>query len=150
MPPTKLLVRDPVAADEPAWRDLWTQYNEFYETKVAEAVTAHTWRRILDPTMSMFCRIAVLDDAVVGFSNGVVHDITWAIAPVCHLEDLFVAPAFRGRGIGRMLIADLVARAKSNGWSRLYWHTRSGNPARRLYDEFVAADDFVRYRLYFP
>jgi hypothetical protein len=49
-----------------------------------------------------------------------------------------------------MLIADLIERAKSNGWSRLYWHTRAGNPARRLYDEFIQADDFVRYRLFFP
>lgn len=137
-------------ADEPAWRDLWSQYNDFYETKVAEAVTAHTWRRILDPTASIFGRIATADDVAVGFSNNVLHDITWAIAPVCYLEDLFVAPAFRGRGIGRMLIADLIERAKSNGWSRLYWHTRADNPARRLYDEFTGADDFVRYRLFFP
>lgn len=49
-----------------------------------------------------------------------------------------------------MLIADLVDRAKVKGWSRLYWHTRESNPARRLYDEFTKADDFVRYRLTFP
>jgi ribosomal protein S18 acetylase RimI-like enzyme len=49
---------------------------------------------------------------------------------------------------GRALIADLLARAKERGWSRLYWHTRKGNaPARHLYDEFAVADDFVRYRL---
>jgi len=150
MTPAILLVRDPVPADEPAWRDLWSQYNAFYENEVAEAVTAHTWRRILDPAISIFGRLATVDDTVVGFSTGVLHDITWAIAPACYLEDLFVAPAFRGRGIGRMLIADLIERAKSNGWSRLYWHTRAGNPARKLYDEFLQADDFVRYRLLFP
>ncbi|HEY8263776.1 MAG TPA: GNAT family N-acetyltransferase, partial [Methyloceanibacter sp.] len=34
------------------------------------------------------------------------------------------------------------------GWSRLYWHTRESNvAARRLYDKFAKADDFVRYRL---
>jgi len=141
-------IRDPLPADEPAWRALWSQYNEFYETNVAEAVTAETWRRILDPATAVFGRLASIDDSVIGFSTSILHDITWAIAPACYLEDLFVAPAFRGRGIGRMLIADLIERAKSNGWSRLYWHTRAGNPARRLYDEFVQADDFVRYRLY--
>jgi hypothetical protein len=41
---------------------------------------------------------------------------------------------------------DVIDHAKGNGWSRLYWHTRADNPARRLYDEFAAADDFVRYR----
>ena len=37
---------------------------------------------------------------------------------------------------------------RDRGWSRLYWHTRASNEAaRRLYDKFVNADDFVRYRM---
>ena len=37
---------------------------------------------------------------------------------------------------------------RERGWSRLYWHTRASNEtARRLYDKFVNADDFVRYRM---
>ena len=47
------------------------------------------------------------------------------------------------------MIEDLIALARARGWSRLYWHTQAGNvPARRLYDSFVRADDFVRYRLF--
>ena len=46
----------------------------------------------------------------------------------------------------RLALSD---RARANHWSRLYWHTRSDNPARRLYDEFVKADDFVRHRMVF-
>lgn len=140
-------IRDPAPPDEAAWRQLWSGYNAFYETIIPEPVTAHTWRRMLDPAAPVFGRLAVIDDAVAGFSISVLHDSTWTAAPVCYLEDLFVAPAYRRRGLGRRLIADLVDRAKSNGWSRLYWHTRANNPARRLYDEFATADDFVRYRL---
>jgi GNAT superfamily N-acetyltransferase len=78
----------------------------------------------------------------------VLHEGTWSTAPICYLEDLFVAPEARGGGIGRALIADLVERGKARGWSRLYWHTRAGNAqARQLYERFVAADDFCRYRL---
>lgn len=75
-----------------------------------------------------------------------LHDGTWTVAPICYLEDLFVAPEFRGHGFGRLLIQDLVDRGAAKSWSRLYWHTRAGNPARRLYDEFATVDDFVRYR----
>ena len=40
------------------------------------------------------------------------------------------------------------AMASEARWSRLYWHTQQGNaPARRLYDKFAVADDFIRYRL---
>ncbi len=150
MPDPAIIIRDPSAADEAAWRELWSGYNAFYEASIPEAVTAQTWRRLLDPASSMFGRLAVIDGEVAGFSLYIVHDSSWTIGPYCYLEDLFVAPKLRGRGIGRILIADLIERARSNGWSRLYWHTRAGNPARRLYDEFIQADDFVRYRLFFP
>jgi GNAT superfamily N-acetyltransferase len=56
-------------------------------------------------------------------------------------------PQFRLAGIGRRLMQDVVDRARTNQWSRVDWHTRAGNPARRLYDKFAQADDFVRYRL---
>jgi ribosomal protein S18 acetylase RimI-like enzyme len=67
----------------------------------------------------------------------------------CYLEDLYVDPVVRGHGIGRALIDDLVRLGRDNGWSRIYWHTRQSNEAaRRLYDKFAKADDFVRYRLF--
>ena len=150
MTKSTISLRDPLPADETAWRNLWAGYNAFYQTAVPEAVTARTWQRMLDPSSPIFARLAVADDCVAGFSIYVLHEGTWVIAPICYLEDLFVAPEWRGQGIGRMLIADLVERAKTKGWSRLYWHTRESNPARRLYDEFAKADDFVRYRLTFP
>jgi GNAT superfamily N-acetyltransferase len=140
-------IRDPVAVDETAWRLLWAGYCAFYETAIPEAVTALTWQRILDPASPIFARLAIADDVVAGFSASVVHEATWTPTPVCYLEDLFVDPQFRRRGLGRLLIRDLLDLAKAKGWSRLYWHTRAANPARRLYDEFAAADDFVRYRM---
>jgi len=142
------VLRDPAPPDEPAWRALWSAYNDFYETKVTEPVAAATWRRMLDPQVPMLGRLAERAGVVCGFSICVLHEGTWTTDPICYLEDLFVAPKARGHGIGRALIADLLVRAKEHGWSRLYWHTRQGNaPARRLYDKFAVADDFVRYRL---
>jgi GNAT superfamily N-acetyltransferase len=147
-PATPALIRDPNADDEAHWRDLWAQYVAFYEAEVSEAVTAGTWRRLLNPGSGMFGRLAEWQGTVFGFTVSVLHPGSWTLAPICYLEDLFVAPQARGHKLGRALIDDLVDRAKQRGWSRLYWHTRAGNePARRLYDQFVTADDFVRYRL---
>ncbi|MDX2290287.1 MAG: GNAT family N-acetyltransferase [Hyphomicrobiaceae bacterium] len=138
------------ATDAPRWRELWAAYNLFYEADVPETVTAHTLQRLLDPRAALVGRIAEKDGVVVGFSASVIHDATWDTRPVCYLEDLFVAEDARGHGLGRALIDDLVALAKTRGWGRLYWHTRTENAAaRRLYDHYGAADDFVRYRLIF-
>jgi GNAT superfamily N-acetyltransferase len=147
MPDQTTIIRDPAAVDEDEWRQLWSDYNAFYEIGIPETVTMQTWQRILDPASAIFGRLAVTNGAIVGFSVSVLHEGTWTVAPICYLEDLFVEPNSRGRGFGRLLIQDLVDRARSMGWSRLYWHTRANNPARRLYDEFVMADDFVRYRM---
>jgi GNAT superfamily N-acetyltransferase len=141
-------IRTARAADEAQWRGLWRGYTEFYETRLPEHVTAATWRRIVAPEPAILCRFAEEQGRLLGFSHSLLHEGTFVQAPICYLEDLFVDPAARGRGVGRALIADLVAMASHCGWSRLYWHTRAENlAARRLYDAFVQADDFVRYRL---
>ncbi|MFT3972021.1 MAG: GNAT family N-acetyltransferase [Amaricoccus sp.] len=141
------LVRDVTAADEPAWRRLWDGYLAFYETALAPEITSRTWARLIDPASPLFGRLAEVEGEAAGFSVSVLHEGSWVASPVCYLEDLFVDPRHRGRGLGRALVQDLVDLGRARGWSTLYWHTRTGNPARRLYDAFTPADDFVRYRL---
>jgi GNAT superfamily N-acetyltransferase len=141
-----ITVRAVASADERRWRELWSGYNAFYEEDVPEEVTRATWRKILNPAMPLFGRVAEIGGRVVGFSNSVLHESTWAAAPICYLEDLFVESTARASGAGRMLLQDLVVLARQNGWPKLYWHTRANNiTARRLYDTFTRADDFVRY-----
>jgi GNAT superfamily N-acetyltransferase len=134
------------AADEPAWRELWDGYCEFYETVVPPEVTAVTWRRLLDPDEPVEGLIAEQDGEIVGFANCVLHPSTWDSADSCYLEDLFVSPAARGTGAGRALIDAVIEGARSRGLRNVYWHTREDNArARALYDTFTKADDFVRY-----
>ncbi|MFO1124572.1 MAG: GNAT family N-acetyltransferase [Methylocystis sp.] len=142
------IVRDIRKADAAEWRRLWDGYNDFYETSVPAEVTENTLRRLLDPTSSLIGRIAEADARVAGFSVSVLHESSWTISPICYLEDLFVDPAVRGEGVGRALIQDLIDLGRARAWSQLYWVTRANNEAaRRLYDKFVQADNFVRYRL---
>jgi ribosomal protein S18 acetylase RimI-like enzyme len=148
MGPHTLLIRDARPEDEAHWRRLWSGYVAFYESEVSEAVTAATWRRLLAPNSNMLGRIAEWQGDVAGFTVSVLHPGSWTLTPACYLEDLFVDPEARGHGIGQALIEDLITMARQRGWSRLYWHTRQSNDAaRRLYDKFAAADDFVRYRI---
>lgn len=145
-----MLIRDAFPSDEAAWRQLWAGYVAFYEADVPEEVTARTWERLIRRQDGFFCRVAETESQACGFSLSVIHAGSWTAEPICYLEDLFVAPERRGRGIGEALIRDLVTTAKAKGWSRLYWHTQASNAAaRRVYDRFTLADDFVRYRISF-
>jgi len=144
-----ICIRDAAPDDEPEWRRLWDGYNKFYKAHVDPEITSHTWARIIAPGSMVIGRIAEVDGLIRGFSISILHEGTWTLTPICYLEDLFVDPVCRGQGIGRALIQDLMNRARKENWSRLYWHTQHNNPARKLYDEFVEADDFVRYRILF-
>lgn len=142
-----LVIRDIQAQDKAQWRTLWDGYNQFYQSVVTEAITENTWQRMLSDKSAIFGRVAVVNGEVVGFAISVLHEGTWVTAPICYLEDLFVAESMRGQGIARRLIQALIDEGKTQGWSRLYWHTATDNPARKLYDQFTPVEDYVRYRM---
>jgi ribosomal protein S18 acetylase RimI-like enzyme len=111
-------------------------------------VTDATWRRLNDPASGLFCRVACDGTTVLGFAICVLHPGTWVTQPICYLEDLYVDPAGRGRGLGRLLLDDLVRLGREKDWARIYWHTEASNAAARLlYDRYARADNFVRYRI---
>lgn len=143
-----LEIRFAESSDEQAWRRLWESYLAFYKVALPADVTAHTWARILDPASRLSMRVAVSDGVMAGFAIHHNHDSTWSKTPDCYLEDLFLAEDQRGKRIGRALIEDLIGLCRENGWSRLYWHTRSDNAvARKLYDSCAQEDGHVRYRM---
>lgn len=143
-----LTIRKATSADEAAWRALWQGYTTFYGCRLDEAVTAHTWTRILNPDAPLLCYIAERDGTSVGFALCVLHEGTWSTAPVCYLEDLFVDEQARGCGAGKALIEALGHEGRVNGWAKVYWMTQEHNhTARRLYDKLGQVDDFVRYTM---
>jgi GNAT superfamily N-acetyltransferase len=132
--------------DERRWRELWDAYTRFYEKEPSEAVTRHTWSRILDPAFPVHAIAAEAEGELIGIANYVTHENTSTLTPVCYLEDLFVDPNRREAGTGKQLIDWLLAETKAQGWSRLYWHTKENNyRARGLYDKYGPHSGFVRY-----
>lgn len=141
-------IRDARPEDEKAWRALWDGYLTFYKVTLDPSVTTATWTRILDPGSPVSMRVADEDGTLAGFAIHLSHPSTWVRNNDCYLEDLYLDARFRGRGIGRALLDDLVAICRKNGWERLYWHTDEGNAtARKLYDSYVKHDGHVRYRM---
>ena len=63
-----------------------------------------------------------------------------------HLEDLFVRPEFRGRGIGKALLRKVAAMAVERGCVILYWHVLDWNtPAIEFY-RTLGAEPLVDWR----
>jgi GNAT superfamily N-acetyltransferase len=94
--------------------------------------------------------IAELDRAPAGFALFFHNYSTFLGRPGIFLEDLFVRPEFRGRGVGRALLGRLAAIATSRGCGRLEWAVLDWNEsAIGFYRKLgaTAMSDWTVYRL---
>ncbi|MGD9478271.1 UNVERIFIED_ORG: GNAT family N-acetyltransferase [Roseateles sp. XES5] len=75
---------------------------------------------------------------------------TWQARNGLYLEDLYVTPAHRGAGVGKMLLRHLARVAVAEGCGRFEWSVLDWNePAIRVYDAIGAEQqtEWIRYRL---
>lgn len=141
-------VRPLVESDKAAWLPLWHGYLEFYETELDDAQTERTWSRLMDPDYNSYGKVIAVDDLVLGMTHYSFQSSTWAKENYCYLEDLFVLPTSRGRGLGKALINSVLQEANTIGSGRLYWNTDATNAAaRKLYDTFTQVSGKVQYRM---
>ena len=145
------MIRPIEPGDRAEWTQLWKAYLAFYETVLSDEVYASTWSRLLDPNEPTWGALALQDGVPVGLVHWIYHRHNWTIADTCYLQDLFVAPEGRGRGIGSALIDHVAADATAMGSSRVYWLTHESNAtARALYDRVAQRSDFIQYRRNLP
>ena len=145
------MIRAIEPTDRAAWTQLWKAYLAFYETTLPDEVYASTWSRLLDPSEPTWGALALRDGEPVGLVHWIYHRTNWTIADTCYLQDLFVAPEGRGRGIGSALIDHVAAVAAAEGSARVYWLTHESNAtARALYDKVSQRSGFIQYRRTLP
>jgi GNAT superfamily N-acetyltransferase len=75
---------------------------------------------------------------------------TFLCKPGLYLEDLYVRPDFRGRGVGKHLLVYLAGLAVQRDCGRFEWAVLDWNrPARDFYESLGAASnaEWINYRL---
>ena len=76
---------------------------------------------LFGPAPRLFCDIAEVNGAPVGFALWFYNFSTFVGRHGVYLEDLFVLPEARGRGVGKALLAGLARRCVEEGLGRLNW-----------------------------
>jgi GNAT superfamily N-acetyltransferase len=86
------------------------------------------------------CVLAFVDDAPAAFAVFHANYSTFLAKPGLYVEDLFVKPAFRKRGVGRAMLAHIAKLANERGCGRVEWTVLDWNePAIDFYKTFGAA-----------
>ena len=94
--------------------------------------------------------LARVEGQVAGFALFFHNYSTFLARPGLYLEDLFVRPHFRGRGIGRALLARLACIAVERGCGRFEWAVLDWNADAIGFYESLGAqrrDEWTVYRL---
>ncbi|WGS22413.1 GNAT family N-acetyltransferase [Bradyrhizobium sp. ISRA463] len=99
-------------------RELAEYEKLLHEVRASEADIAAA---LFGPDPRLFCDIAQWNGEPAGFAVWFVNFSTFAGSHGIYLEDLFVRPTLRGKGIGKALLVHLAKECLANGWSRLQW-----------------------------
>ncbi len=94
--------------------------------------------------------VAELDGQPAGFALFFHNFSTFLAKPGLYLEDLYVSPPYRGRGIGRRLLVHLAGLARERGCGRFEWAVLDWNEdAIRTYRKAgaVPQEDWTVYRV---
>lgn len=93
---------------------------------------------------------AMADGAEVGFAVFCQNFSTFLGRAGLYLEDVYVLPNFRGRGIGKAILIELARIATERGYGRMEWVCLDWNtPSIEFYKKLGAAalDEWTTYRL---
>ena len=94
--------------------------------------------------------IAEFDDHPVGFALFFHNYCTFVGKPGIYLEDLFVQPKMRGKGIGKKLFLEIVKIAKDRNCGRVEWSVLNWNKSAIDFYKSMQAipmDEWTVYRL---
>ncbi len=135
-----LKIRPTTKKDVPLILDFIRGLAEYERDPAAAVATEQDLLRDgFGPQPKFWCVIAEWDGAPAGFAFYFFNYSTWQGRPGIFLEDLFVRPEFRGKGIGKALLVHLAQVALRENCGRFVWQVLDWNqPAIEFYESLGA------------
>jgi GNAT superfamily N-acetyltransferase len=131
---TPAFVRPARPADVPALLAMKRQLAIGEDAECALRATEADWRRdAFGPHARFAAFVAEQDGALVGMATVSERYYTSWAGCTLYIQDIFVEPAQRGRGIASALLARIGEYALEQGSPLVELTVRDDNPARRLY-----------------
>ena len=142
-------VEAPKITDEEQWKKLYLGYAEFYKVEMNNQIMQTIWQWIHDDANPFYCIIAKDEQGdLLGFMHFRAMPSPLRGAMVGFLDDLFITPQARGRGVVKALYNELENQGSQKGWPLIRWITADNNyRARAVYDSLSNKTHWVTYQL---
>jgi GNAT superfamily N-acetyltransferase len=145
----EIIIAPPLPADYADWRRLYEGYASFYKMPMTDAVAGRVWHWLLDPQHVLEALVARTGEGhVVGLAHfrAMPRPLTGSVAGF--LDDLFVEPDMRGRGVADRLFESLAAVGRERRWALIRWLTADNNyRARGVYDRHASRSMWITYEM---
>ena len=111
--------------------------------KQPDAVT-NSVERMIKEKDHFNCFVAETNDKrIIGYATYFFTYYTW-VGKCLYMDDLYVKPEFRAKGIGKRLMNSVIEFAKSSGCHKLRWQVSKWNkPAVEFYQSLGATIDDI-------
>ncbi len=150
---SKIKIRKATEKDTPLIYSLIKEIAEYEKLSYEVVATEEKVKETLFGSKSFAeVIIAEYNNETVGQALFFHNYSTFLAQPGIYLEDLFVKPNFRSKGIGKALLKSLVEIAKERNCGRVEWVVLNWNkPAIDFYKNLgaVPMDKWITYRLTF-
>lgn len=149
MPPH---IRSATAGDTPVILQLIRDLAAYEKLSHQVEATEEKLRATLFPpagrSAAAECLLAFAGDgAPAGFAVYFTNYSTFLARPGLYLEDLFVRPEFRRRGIGRALLLQVARLASRRGCGRMEWSVLDWNQPAQAFYQSLGADVMPDWRI---
>jgi len=95
----------------------------------------------------LHCDIAEWGDEPAGFAVWFLNFSTFRGRHGIYVEDIFVRPAWRGRGIGKALMAQLARRCVERGYARCEWAVLDWNAPSIAFYKSIGAQVLDEWKI---
>ena len=147
----EITVRPARAEDSALVLDFIQQLARYEKLEHECIATAEQIRETLfGPNAKAESLLAFEGENPAGFAVYFYSYSTFLAKPGLYLEDLFVKPELRGRGVGKRIFLELLRIAAKNDCGRFEWSVLDWNePAIKFYESLgaKAQAEWIRYRL---
>ena len=142
------MIREIKPKDKEQWENLYEGYAKFYKVEMNKTILKTVWNWIHDKNHEVEGIVYEINNKIVGLAHYRKMPRPLRGQEIGFLDDLYVDPDYRRKGIGEKFLNYLKELSKSRGWNLVRWLTHDDNiKAKSLYDRVAEKTNWDLYEL---